>query len=335
MGIPPLMAMSQIHIVKGKPLVGAGIIAAKIRQSDFYDYQVKSHTTKECTIEFFERDFSGDWKNERPKWNLIGTEQYTIEMAKEAGYLKDFSAWKSSPKNMLFARCISNGQKFYCPDVLAFGSVYALEDREEMEREYSAPSAPSTIISMIKDTPTPKTARKSKVIDIPEEVEVEEMPLEPLPIDPYTGRPELTVCAVDDNGINLATHPDTGEINTYDDIQRQLEQEFKQKTAKAAKHPLEQKVVEPTPEPVKAEEPPKETPAPAPAAVPMTKKYTANAIKSEAKRIWPAGSFALFQSFLEVEYPNERDIITEDFDQLMELPREIGRRIHAALKLRA
>lgn len=113
MGIPPFAAMSGIHIIQGKPTVGAGLMAANVKGSGKYDYRVTESTEKICSIDFYQ----GKEK--------IGTSTFTIEDAKKAG-TKNLDKF---PKNMLFARAISNGVKWYTPDVFA-GPVYVPEEME-------------------------------------------------------------------------------------------------------------------------------------------------------------------------------------------------------------
>lgn len=110
-GIPPFMAMSGLHIIKGKTTIGSGIMAAKIKASDKYNYKVLAKTDKVCKIEFSE-----DGESQ-------GIEEFTIEDARRA----ETQNMHRHPKSMLFARCISNGQKTFCPDVF-LGSVYVHED---------------------------------------------------------------------------------------------------------------------------------------------------------------------------------------------------------------
>jgi hypothetical protein len=113
MGIPPFSSMSGIHIIQGKPTVGAGLMAANVKGSGKYDYRVTESTEKICSIDFYQ----GKEK--------IGTSTFTIEDAKKAG-TKNLDKF---PKNMLFARAISNGVKWYTPDVFS-GPVYVPEEME-------------------------------------------------------------------------------------------------------------------------------------------------------------------------------------------------------------
>ena len=114
MGISPFAAMSGIHIIQGKPTVGAGIIASCIKRSGKYNYKVKELTETNCAIDFYEGEEN------------IGTSIFSIADAKKAG-TKNLDKF---PKNMLFARAISNGVKFYCPDVFN-GPVYVPEEMEQ------------------------------------------------------------------------------------------------------------------------------------------------------------------------------------------------------------
>lgn len=114
LGIKPFAAMSGIHIIKGKATIGAGLIASSIKASGKYDYRVITQTDKVCEIEFFQ--------GKEP----IGKSKFTIEQAKKAGTqnLDKF------PENMLFARAISNGVKWYTPDVFQ-GPVYVPEEMQQ------------------------------------------------------------------------------------------------------------------------------------------------------------------------------------------------------------
>jgi hypothetical protein len=110
--------MSGIHIIQGKPVIGAGLIASKIKGSGKYDYKVVQQDEKACSIDFYQ----GKEK--------IGNSTFTMEDAKKA----DTKNIQKFPKNMLFARAISNGVKWYCPDVFS-GAVYVNEERDLIKAE--------------------------------------------------------------------------------------------------------------------------------------------------------------------------------------------------------
>lgn len=112
-GIPPFAAMSGIHIIQGKPTIGAGLIASTVKGSGKYDYKVIVMDEKKCSIDFYQ----GKEK--------IGNSTFTIDDAKKA-LTKNIDKF---PKNMFFARAISNGVKWFCPDVFS-GPVYTPEEME-------------------------------------------------------------------------------------------------------------------------------------------------------------------------------------------------------------
>ncbi len=114
-GFGEFASVNGIHVIQGKPAVGAGLMATAVKRSGRYDYRVKTLTDSLCEIEFFER--------ENGKRESIGVSTFTRDDAVKAGTqnLNKFA------RNMLFARCISNGIKWFCPDVFS-GSVYTPEE---------------------------------------------------------------------------------------------------------------------------------------------------------------------------------------------------------------
>lgn len=121
MGISPFQAMSGIHIIQGKPTIGAGLMASRVKASGKYNYKVTEMTDKVCTIEFIEGGQS------------IGTSSFTIEDAKKAG-TKNLDKF---PRNMLFARAMSNGVRWFCPDIYE-GPVYVPEEMESITEDVQA-----------------------------------------------------------------------------------------------------------------------------------------------------------------------------------------------------
>lgn len=117
-GIPPFAAMTGIHIISGKPTIGAGLIASRVKGSGKYDYKVVQQDEKACSIDFYQGK------------EMIGNSTFTIEEARKAG-TKNMDKF---PKNMLFARAISNGVKWYCPDVFS-GPVYVPEEMEQQQEK--------------------------------------------------------------------------------------------------------------------------------------------------------------------------------------------------------
>ena len=144
-GIPPFAAMSGIHIIQGKPTIGAGVMASCVKGSGKYDYRVVESTEQVCSIDFFQ----GKEK--------IGNSTFTITDAKKAG-TKNLDKF---PKNMLFARAMSNGVKWFTPDVFA-GPVYTPEEFDvqpqsvTVDAEAVEVTTPEDALHMINEATTPE-----------------------------------------------------------------------------------------------------------------------------------------------------------------------------------
>lgn len=116
LGFGPFAAVNGIHIIQGKPAVGANLMATAVKSSGRYDYRVKTMSDTEVAIEFFA---VGNGKRES-----LGVSSFTAKDAKAAG-TKNMDRY---PRNMLFARAMSNGVRFYTPDVFSGNAVYVPEE---------------------------------------------------------------------------------------------------------------------------------------------------------------------------------------------------------------
>lgn len=112
MGFGPIASMNGIHVIKGKPSIGANLMAAKVKAHPRYDYRVKHLDDAACVIAFFENG------------EQIGASSFTVQDAQKAGTQN----MGKFPRNMLFARAMSNGVKWYCPDVFLSGPVYTPDE---------------------------------------------------------------------------------------------------------------------------------------------------------------------------------------------------------------
>jgi hypothetical protein len=135
LGIAPFAAMSGIHIISGKPTIGAGVMAAMVKSSGKYNYRVTEQTDKVCSINYYEGA------------EMVGTSTFTIEDAKKAG-TKNTDKF---PRNMLFARAMSNGVKWYTPDVFA-GPVYVPEEMESVGQQQVIDNLNGSIYDIAADT---------------------------------------------------------------------------------------------------------------------------------------------------------------------------------------
>lgn len=112
LGLPPFASMTGIHIIQGKPALGANVIATLIKNDPRYNYRVLELTADICRIEFYE--------NGEP----CGVSEFTIAEARKAG-TKNLDKF---PKNMLFARTLTNGAKWYTPGVFGGAPIYTPEE---------------------------------------------------------------------------------------------------------------------------------------------------------------------------------------------------------------
>lgn len=116
MGFEPFASVQGIHIIQGKPTVSAQLMAAAVKRSGKYDYRVRRMDGDACEVEFFQRTDGG-------KWDSLGKSTFTLADAKSAG-TQNLAKYA---RNMMFARAMSNGVKWYCPDVFTSG-VYTPEE---------------------------------------------------------------------------------------------------------------------------------------------------------------------------------------------------------------
>jgi hypothetical protein len=118
LGLPPVTSLEQVYVINGKTALGASLIASKIKASGKYDYKIKRLDDTGCELVFIENG------------KEIGTSSFTFEDAKKAG-LVGRDTWQKYPRNLYFARALSNGAKWYCPDVF-MGPIYVPEELEEI-----------------------------------------------------------------------------------------------------------------------------------------------------------------------------------------------------------
>lgn len=159
LGIGPIAAMTGIYLVKGRVTMSANLMAAQIKRSGRYTYSVAQMSNEACELVFHERDAGG--------WREIGRSAFTADDAKLAGLWNSSDPWKKTPRNMLFARAMSNGAKWFCPDIFA-GPVYTPDELSD--------AAPVTAIVVDTSTgevlaPAPQTFERGEIGGAAEAVE--------------------------------------------------------------------------------------------------------------------------------------------------------------------
>jgi hypothetical protein len=118
LGLNAALALQNIHIIGGKPALGAGARAMFLAQAG-YSWRPVVHTEKQCTLRFY---FRGDGMTDVDGKPLDVT--ITMEDAERAGWVQNSRGsgkvgnYDKIPKNMLFARVISNFHRWYAPHVV-------------------------------------------------------------------------------------------------------------------------------------------------------------------------------------------------------------------------
>ena len=73
LGIGPYAAMTGINIIKGKPVIGAGLLASLIKRSGIYDYLVDELSDERCAITFTRHGYK------------LGTSVFSLADARKTG----------------------------------------------------------------------------------------------------------------------------------------------------------------------------------------------------------------------------------------------------------
>jgi hypothetical protein len=121
LGLPPFASMSGIHIITGKPVLGANVIATLVKNDPRYDYRVKQCDDKACVLEWYELERA------TLAMSKVGEAGFTIQEAQNAG-LTGKDNWKKYTSDMLFARAISRGARRFAPGIFGGSPVYTPDE---------------------------------------------------------------------------------------------------------------------------------------------------------------------------------------------------------------
>ena len=161
MGYGAFASVQGIHVIQGKPTVSANLMAAAVKAHPRYNYKVVEMTDDKVSIQFYE--------DGQPS----GVSEFTKADATLAG-LTGKDIWKKFPRNMLFSRALSNGVRWFTPDVFNGSTMYTLD---EIDADVTIDMATGEVItngtqqqpprqpqpSVIAPTlPTPQTEKKEE-----------------------------------------------------------------------------------------------------------------------------------------------------------------------------
>ena len=119
LGLGPLASVSGLNVIKGRVTFSANLLASMVKRHPLYDYRVADHSERGCRIVFTE---GGE---------EIGVSTFTLEDAKRAGL--GGQSWQKYPQAMLFARALTQGVRWFCPDVTAGAPAYSPEELADGE----------------------------------------------------------------------------------------------------------------------------------------------------------------------------------------------------------
>lgn len=115
LGLAPIASMMGINVIKGKVALSANLMAAQVRRHG-YNYRVKAMDSKGCVIEFLGKDGK----------TVLGESAFNEDDAKAAEIKSDM--YKKYPRNMYFSRAMSNGVRWFCPEITSGMPVYTPEE---------------------------------------------------------------------------------------------------------------------------------------------------------------------------------------------------------------
>lgn len=121
LGLPAMASLRGIHNIEGKHALSAQTMVALILKSGQFEYfeRVSSSAT--------EATFEAKRKGARTSQRVT----YTLDQAKQAGLVKDKSAWSKDPESMCIARASSRLARIVAPDIV--GGLYTPDELREAE----------------------------------------------------------------------------------------------------------------------------------------------------------------------------------------------------------
>lgn len=136
MGIPPIQAINEIHVIEGKPSASANLIGAMVRRAG-HKLRVQGDD-QSATAQIIRAD--------DPDFTFEVT--WTLERAKQAGLLSGKNNWAKYPAAMLKARAITEVARAATPDAL-YGVIYTPEELGATVNEDGTPvEVPNTMPPM-------------------------------------------------------------------------------------------------------------------------------------------------------------------------------------------
>ncbi len=116
LGVPAIASMTSINVIKGRITMSAQLMAGLLQRAG-YRLVTTWQGNEACTVEV--SDSQG----------VLGSASFSLEDARRAGL--SGQNWSKYPRNMLYARAVSNAARWYAPGVLL--GVYTPEELEDSQ----------------------------------------------------------------------------------------------------------------------------------------------------------------------------------------------------------
>lgn len=141
-GFNPFQSMSMIDFIQGRPTLNAHGKATLINSSGDFRLKIVELTPTNCVIDVYRKNGEGEWKK-------VNTNSFSWDDAKQAELTtgKNAHSWKKYPRNMLFARCVSNIWRWDCaelnlrhftPDQISEFEAEELNESPDVQEEQTA-----------------------------------------------------------------------------------------------------------------------------------------------------------------------------------------------------
>ncbi|MDL1956987.1 MAG: recombinase RecT [Candidatus Desulfofervidus auxilii] len=213
LGIPPVVALQNISIVKGRLCLSAQLMLTLAIRNNVI-YQIEKNDDHECIIKFTRiiRDKAVSYIS-----------RFTIEEAKKAQLIRQDSNWLKYPKDMLFHRCVSRGLRRVAPDII-MGALLP-EEASEIKEIEAEEAVEEEKIEPLEKAPEALETKKGKVIEIPKEKE-EEKPLEtPLLLDGVAQEEEVEVIKEEEEEKKEEEEKEVGkEENLFESLKKEIDE---------------------------------------------------------------------------------------------------------------
>ena len=196
MGLKPFQTFRAVHVIKGTPTFSAEAMRGMAMAAG-HTVTVTS-TPTEATVSIKRADGLGE-----------GTTTFTLDQAKQAGYLGKGGNWASDPESMLVARATSRCAKRVIPDLLM-----GLTMTEEMDDVVAVEGSPvealqattEAVAAIEAPEPAPEPAKKaSKPAEAPQAAaEPEDAEIVPDGPEQAEEPTQATLDSADDNSDSLS-----------------------------------------------------------------------------------------------------------------------------------